>query len=141
MLLIAANEMNIQALLANECTVALTGGVNVITSPTLYQNLAAANFLSPTGSSKAFDASADGYCRGEGAGIVILKRMSQAVLDGDFVYGVIAGSGITQGSNCTPIMVPDSSSQISLYSKCLLMAGIAPGEVTYVEAHGTGKLQ
>ncbi|KAI0379432.1 hypothetical protein F5Y04DRAFT_290317 [Hypomontagnella monticulosa] len=127
-----------QALLNNECSMALTGGVNVITGPTLYQNLAAASFLSPSGSSKAFDAAADGYCRGEGAGIVVLKRLSEALADGDLVFGVIAGSAVNQGSNCSPITVPHSESQTKLYRQALSRASITPEEVAYVEAHGTG---
>ena len=117
---------------------ALAGGVNVITSPNLYQNLSAASFLNPSGSSRAFDASANGYCRGEGAGILVLKPLSQAVADGDFVLGVIAGSAVNQGSNCSPITVPDSQSQRTLYKQALSIGGIEPNEVSYVEAHGTG---
>jgi acyl transferase domain-containing protein len=128
-----------QALQTKECSIALAGGVNVITSPALFQNLAAASFLSPTGSSKAFDASANGYCRGEGAGLVVLKPLARAIADGDSVLGVIAGSAVNQGSNCSPITVPDSNSQSSLYRKALSIAGIDPAEVTYVEAHGTGR--
>jgi acyl transferase domain-containing protein len=120
--------------------VALAGGVNVITSPNLYQNLMGASFLSPTGSSKAFDASADGYCRGEGAGIVLLKPLSKAVLEGDTILGVIAGSAVNQGSNCSPITVPVSQSQSSLYEQAMSRGGIKPKDVTFVEAHGTGTL-
>jgi acyl transferase domain-containing protein len=118
---------------------ALAGGVNVITSPNLYQNLSAASFLSPTGSSKAFDASANGYCRGEGAGILVLKPLSRAITDGDFIVGAVAGSAVNQGSNCSPITVPDSDSQSALYGQALSLGGIEPKDVTYVEAHGTGK--
>lgn len=118
---------------------AVAGGVNVITSPTLYQNLAAASFLSPTGSSKAFDASADGYCRGEGCGILVLKPLSRAVAEGDDVLAVISGTAVNQGANCSPITVPHSESQKALYTKALALGGIDPAEVTYVEAHGTGE--
>jgi acyl transferase domain-containing protein len=112
--------------------------VNVITSPNLYQNLTAGNFLNPTGSSKAFDATANGYCRGEGAGLLLLKPLSRAVADGDFILGVISGSAINQGSNCSSITVPDSNSQSSLYKQALSLGGIQPKDVTFVEAHGTG---
>ncbi|KAI1206386.1 ketoacyl-synt-domain-containing protein [Annulohypoxylon truncatum] len=127
-----------KALLGGECTMALAGGVNVITSPTLHQNLAGASFLNPNGSSRAFDTMAGGYCRGEGAGILVLKPLSRAVADGDTVMGVIAASAVNQGSNCSPITVPDSRSQSSLYERVLTTARIKPAEVTYVEAHGTG---
>ena len=129
----------LQALQTNECSMAIAGGVNVMTSPALFQNLAAATFLSPTGESKAFDASANGYCRGEGAGLVVLKPLHRAVADGDTVLGVIAGSAVNQGSNCTPITVPVSQSQNSLYRQALLASGADPTEVSYVEAHGTGE--
>lgn len=118
---------------------AVAGGVNVMTSPALFQNLAAASFLSPTGASRAFDADANGYCRGEGAGLVVLKPLERAITDGDFVLGVIAGSAVNQGSNCTPITVPASESQSSLYHQALLNSGVDPLEVSYVEAHGTGE--
>lgn len=123
----------------NECSMAIAGGVNVITSPALYQNLAAASFLSPTGASKAFDADANGYCRGEGAGIVVLKLLSRAIADQDDILGVIKGTAVNQGSNCTPITVPHSDSQSSLYQQVLSLGNVQARDVTYVEAHGTGK--
>lgn len=123
----------------NECSMAIAGGVNIITSPALYQNLAAASFLSPTGASKAFDANANGYCRGEGAGIVVLKLLSRAIADGDDILGVIKGTAVNQGSNSTPITVPHSDSQISLYQRVLFLGNLQARDVTYVEAHGTGK--
>ena len=118
---------------------AVAGGVNIMTSPALFQNLAGASFLSPTGASKAFDADANGYCRGEGAGLVVLKPLERAIADGDSVLGVIAGSAVNQGSNCTPITVPVSESQSSLYRRALSASGVDPTEVSYVEAHGTGE--
>ncbi|KAI1407361.1 ketoacyl-synt-domain-containing protein [Hypoxylon sp. FL1857] len=127
-----------KALLGGECSMALAGGVNVITSPTLHQNLAGGGFLNPNGSSKAFDTMAGGYCRGEGAGILVLKPLSRAKADGDTILGVIAASAVNQGSNCSPITVPDSRSQSSLYERVLSTARIKPSDVTYVEAHGTG---
>ncbi|KAL8636935.1 MAG: hypothetical protein Q9228_005733 [Teloschistes exilis] len=127
-----------RAIQAGECSIAVAGGVNVMTSPKLFQNLAAGGFLNPTGASKAFDASANGYCRGEGAGVVVLKPMAQAMADGDSILGVIAGSAVNQGSNCSPITVPVTESQSYLYQKALAAAGISASEVTYVEAHGTG---
>jgi acyl transferase domain-containing protein len=110
----------------------------MITSPTFYQNLAAASFLSPSGASKAFDADADGYCRGEGAGMLVLKPLDRAMADGDRIIGTIVGSAVNQNSSCTPITVPDSSSQSDLYLRALAGGGISPSDVTYVEAHGTG---
>ncbi len=105
----------------------------------MFQNLAGASFLSPTGASKAFDASADGYCRGEGAGILVLKRLSAALADGDLVLGVIAGSAVNQGDNCSAIQVPHSGSQHKLYRQALSRGAVNASDVTYVEAHGTGE--
>lgn len=118
---------------------ALAGGVNIITSPSLHQNLSAASFLNTSGSSRAFDAGANGYCRGEGAGILVLKTLSRAIADGDAVLGVIAASAVNQGVNHSNITVPDSQSQSSLYERVLSTARIEAKEITYVEAHGTGK--
>ncbi|KAL8662082.1 MAG: hypothetical protein Q9202_005056 [Teloschistes flavicans] len=109
-----------------------------MTSPKLFQNLSAGGFLNPTGASKAFDAKANGYCRGEGAGIVVLKPLERAIADHDFVLGVIGGSAVNQGSNCTPITVPVTQSQSALYRQALSCANIKPQEISYVEAHGTG---
>lgn len=117
---------------------ALTGGVNVITSPNLYQNLSAASFLNPNGPSRAFDGASGGYCRGEGVGILVLKSLSRAIDDGDTVLGVIAASAVNQSSNYSSITVPDSQSQSSLYTRALSIGRIEPKDVTYVEAHGTG---
>lgn len=117
---------------------ALAGGVNVITSPALFQNLAAASFLSPTGASKAFDVSANGYCRGEGVGLVMLKPLARALADGDSILAAITGSAVNQGANCSPITVPVPESQSTLYRKALSISGTNPKEVSYVEAHGTG---
>lgn len=112
--------------------------MNILTNPRVYQNLAAASFLSPTGACKPFDASADGYCRGEGAGLVVLRPLQDATDNGDPILAVIAGSSVNQGSNNSPITVPDSNSQRTLYHKALSLSGFEPEEVTYVEAHGTG---
>ena len=127
-----------KAIATGECSQALAGGVSLYTSPYFYQNLAAASFLSPTGPTKPFDAKADGYCRGEGVGLVLLKRLSAALTDGDMVLGVVAGSAVNQNSNVTSITVPYSPSQIDLYKKVASLAGIDATDVSYVEAHGTG---
>lgn len=127
-----------KALEAGDCSRAVAGGVSLYTNPNFYQNLAAASFLSPTGPTKPFDAKGDGYCRGEGAGLVVLKRLADAIADGDTVMGVISGIAVNQNMNCTNITVPHGGSQMVLYEKVALLAGINPEEVTFVEAHGTG---
>jgi 3-oxoacyl-(acyl-carrier-protein) synthase len=128
-----------RAIQAGECSRAIAGGTNVFTSPYDYQNLAAAGFLSPSGGCKPFDASADGYCRGEGVAAVVLKSLSSAIEEGDNILGVIVGSAVNQNYNDAHITVPCSSSQTTVYNKVLKMANAPSSSVTYVEAHGTGK--
>ena len=126
------------ALRTGQCSQALAGGVTLMTSPYLYENFSAAHFLSPTGGSKSFSADADGYCRGEGGGLVVLKRLSDALRDNDHIISVIAGSAVNQNDNCVPITVPHTSSQGNLYERVAGQAGVTPNKVTFVEAHGTG---
>ena len=127
-----------RAIWSGECSRAIAGGTNVFTSPFDYQNLRAAGLLSPSGQCKPFDASADGYCRGEGVGVVVLKPLAAAMQENDNILGVIVGSAANQNQNCSHITVPHSRSQVQLYQKVMELAGIEPESVTYVEAHGTG---
>ncbi|KAI0455410.1 BcPKS19, polyketide synthase [Xylaria acuta] len=127
-----------RAIWSGECSRAIAGGTNVISSPFDYQNLHAAGFLSPSGQCKPFDAAADGYCRGEGVGVVILKKLADAIKDNDNILGVIVGSAANQNHNCSHITVPHSGSQASLYQKVMGLGGVKPELVSYVEAHGTG---
>jgi acyl transferase domain-containing protein len=94
--------------------------------------------LSSTGQCKLFDKPADGYCRAEGAGLVILKLLSQAVSDGDDVLGVIPGIATNQGGLSPSITIPHSVAQVKLYKNILSQANIKPDQITYVEAHGPG---
>ena len=127
-----------RSLQGDECSQAVAGGINLFTTPYFYENLVAASFLSPTGQTKPFDAKADGYCRGEGAGLVVMKKLSTAIADGDTVMGVISASRINQNSNAVGITVPHSPSQAALYTRAVNIAGVDPKTVSYVEAHGTG---
>lgn len=131
-------HMACRAILGGECTSALAGGVNVMTNPLWFQNLAGASFLSPTGACKPFDAKADGYCRGEGIAAVFLKKMSQAVVDGDVILGCIPATAVYQNENCTPIFVPNSPSLSTLFGDVTRNGGLDPRQVTVIEAHGTG---
>ncbi|KAL2844378.1 hypothetical protein BJY01DRAFT_248203 [Aspergillus pseudoustus] len=126
------------AILAGNCYSAVAGGVSLFTSPYFFQNLSGASFLSATGPTKSFDADADGYCRGEGVGLVVLKKLSDALADNDNIQGVILSTAVAQSSNLVPITVPYSPSQTSLYRRVLKQAKVSPEEVTYLEAHGTG---
>jgi acyl transferase domain-containing protein/acyl carrier protein/SAM-dependent methyltransferase len=127
-----------KAIQLGSCYSAVAGGVSIFTSPYFFQNLSAASFLSATGATKSFDADADGYCRGEGVGLVVLKKLAHAVADRDHILGVISSTAVKQSSNIVPITVPYSPSQTALYRKVLALADVAPEEVTYLEAHGTG---
>lgn len=127
-----------KAVQMGECRMALAGGVNVITGVNNYLDLAKAGFLSPTGQCKPFDASADGYCRAEGAGLVVLKKLQDAIKDGDSIWGVIPGIATNQGGLSSSITVPSPTAQQKLYRKVLQQSGLQKDQVTYVEAHGTG---
>ncbi|KAL4961062.1 uncharacterized protein BDV14DRAFT_204062 [Aspergillus stella-maris] len=127
-----------KAILSGECDASLAGGVNVMTSPEWYQNLDGASFLSPTGQCKPFDAAADGYCRGEGAGAVFLKRLSTAVQDGDQILGVIRGTSVNQNENCSAITAPSLRSLANVFNGVIRKARVDPKQISVVEAHGTG---
>jgi acyl transferase domain-containing protein/acyl carrier protein/SAM-dependent methyltransferase/NAD(P)-dependent dehydrogenase (short-subunit alcohol dehydrogenase family) len=127
-----------QAILSGECSAAMAGGTNIITGPEWYQNLDGASFLSPTGQCKPFDDKADGYCRGEGAGVVFLKKLSAAIEDGNQVFGVINATAVLQNENCSVITAPSGNSLADLFSAVTRKAGLDPRQISVVEAHGTG---
>ncbi|KAI1160776.1 hypothetical protein F5B18DRAFT_631325 [Nemania serpens] len=131
-------HMACRAILSGECSAALAGGANIMTNSLWFENLAAASFLSPTGQCKPFDHRADGYCRGEGFAAVVLKKMSQAIADGDQILGTISSSAVYQNQNCTPVFVPNSPSLSDLFKDVVSQAQLTAQQVTVVEAHGTG---
>ncbi|MGR8007756.1 type I polyketide synthase [Streptomyces hypolithicus] len=121
-----------------EVPVALAGGVMLMAGPGLTTVLDIAGAISPDGRSKAFDEAADGYGRGEGCGIVVLKRLADARRDGDRVIALVRGTAVHQDGRTDGIMAPSPTAQAHLLRKAYEAAGVAPGEVDYVEAHGTG---
>jgi acyl transferase domain-containing protein len=127
-----------QSLRSKECSLALAGGVNLMLAPEPTIFLSKAQALSPDGRCKTFDASADGYGRGEGCGMVVLKRLSDALADGDNVYAVIRGSAVNHDGQSSGLTVPNGQAQQAVIREALARAGVAPHEVNYVEAHGTG---
>lgn len=127
-----------KAINLGDCSTAIAGGASIFTSPYFFQNLAAASFLSPTGATKPFDINADGYCRGEGVGLVVLRKLSTAVANKDNILSVISATAVNQNSNLTSITIPHSPSQVKLFRKVIAQAGIKPTDVSFVEAHGTG---
>jgi acyl transferase domain-containing protein/acyl carrier protein len=127
-----------QSLRARECDVALSAGVNLIYGPETFINFSKAHMLSPDGRCKTFDAAADGYARGEGGGLVVLKRLSDAVRDGDRIWAVIRGSAVNQDGPSGGLTVPNGPAQTRVIRQALDAGGIKPAQVAYVEAHGTG---
>lgn len=135
---LVAIHLACQSLWNGECELALAGGVNVMTSPEYAIAESKGGFLSPDGHSKAFDARANGYARGEGAGIAVLKPLSAALADGDPIYAVIRGTAVNQDGHTSGITVPRLEAQVALMQDAYQRAGVSPGKVHYVEAHGTG---
>ncbi|MEV0176596.1 thioester reductase domain-containing protein [Streptomyces sp. NPDC050803] len=127
-----------QDLRTGECDMALAGGVNLMLAPYGFVMMSKFGGLSPDGRCKTFDASANGYVRGEGAGVVVLKRWSDAQRDGDPVLALVRGSAVNHDGRSSGLTVPNPAAQQGVIRGALEQAGIAPGDVDYVEAHGTG---
>ncbi|MHA3024315.1 type I polyketide synthase [Mycobacterium sp. BMJ-28] len=135
---LVALHLAAQALWNGDCTLALAGGVNVMLAPNMTIAESKGGFLSPDGRCKTFDSSANGYARGEGAGIVVLKPLSHAQRDGDPIYALVRGTAVTQDGHTNGITVPNGASQEAAMRTAYARAGVAPSDVQYVEAHGTG---
>ncbi len=135
---LVALHMACTALDSGDCETALAGGVNLMLQPGTFISMCKGGFLAKDGRSKSFGASADGYGRGEGAGMVVLKRLADAERDGDRVYAVVKATGANQDGRTTAITVPNAEAQEALARTVTRRAGIDPALVTYVEAHGTG---
>lgn len=127
-----------QSLRCGESDMALAGGVNVMLRPDFPILMSKGHFLSHHGECHAFDETAAGYARGEGAGIFLLKRLEDAVAAGDQIHAVISGTGVNQDGHTDGISLPNSNAQEELIRQVCHNAGINPGEIDYVEAHGTG---
>ncbi|WP_324192085.1 type I polyketide synthase [Nocardia puris] len=121
-----------------DCRMALAGGVTMMLQPETFVMMCKGGFLAADGRSKSFAAAADGYGRGEGAGMVVLRRLDDALRDGDRIYAVVEATGTNQDGRTTAITVPNSDSQEDLARTVLARSGIAAHQVSYVEAHGTG---
>ncbi|WP_127530132.1 SDR family NAD(P)-dependent oxidoreductase [Paenibacillus kobensis] len=128
----------VEAIRNGGCEMAIAGGVNMIFSPNLYIYESQSGMLSPDGMCKTFDAAANGYVRGEGAGAVLLKPLSRAVEDGDHIYAVIRGTAINHGGRASSVTAPNSGAQADLIVEAYAQAGIDPATVSYIETHGTG---
>jgi acyl transferase domain-containing protein len=135
---LVAIHLACQALRSRECEIALAGGVNVILAPETTISFCKTRMLSPTGCCKTFDASADGYVRGEGCGMIVLKRLPDALRDNDNILAVIKGSAVNQDGRSSSLTAPNGLAQRAVVRQALDCAGIDPRQVDYVEAHGTG---
>jgi len=127
-----------QSLRSGDCDLALAGGVNALLTPDQFITAAKARMLSADGRCKTFDARADGYGRGEGCGVVVLRRLSDAVSRGDRILAVIRASVVNQDGPSSGLTVPNKLAQEALIREALARAGVPPASVGYVEAHGTG---
>ena len=127
-----------QALQSGDCDLALAGGVNVLLSPATSIATSRARMLAPDGRCKTFDAAADGYVRGEGCGVLVLKRLSEAERDGDRIQAVIRASAVNQDGASGGLTVPNGGAQQRVITAALTRAGVAGSDVDYLEAHGTG---
>lgn len=131
-------HLAVRSLRDGTCRMALAGGANAILSPKTTMVLSRAKMMAPDGRCKPFDAAADGFVRGEGCGMVVLKRISDAVADGDRVLAVIRGSAVNQDGRSNGLTAPNGPSQVSVIRAALADASVSPGQISYVEAHGTG---
>jgi iturin family lipopeptide synthetase A len=135
---LVAVHLACQSLWSGESTLALVGGVHLLLSPGMCVGYAKGGFMAPDGRCKTFDARADGYVRGEGAGVVVLKRLSEARAHDDRLYAVVLGSAVNQDGASNGITAPNPLAQEAVLEAAYRTAGVSPGLVRYVEAHGTG---
>ncbi len=137
---LVAIQLACRSLLSGESTVALAGGVNLILAPELLADFASAGFLASDARCKTFDVSADGYVRGEGAGVVVLKPLARAIADGDPIRAVIRGGAINQDGRSNGLTAPSREAQEAVLRSAYRASGVEPGQIDYIEAHGTGTL-
>ena len=135
---LVAVHLACQSLRSRECSMALAGGVNLILSPENSYAFSKLQFLSPDGRCKTFDAGANGYVRGEGCGIIVLRRLKDAVEAGDPIMAIIRGSAVNQDGATNGLTAPNGLSQQTVVQRALKNAGVEPDQITFVETHGTG---
>lgn len=135
---LVALHMACESIWRGEASMSLAGGVNALIMPDFYVAFSQLGVLSPDGRCKTFDARANGYVRSEGAGMVLLKPMGQAIRDKDPIYAVIRGTALNQDGKTPGMTVPSQQAQETLLNTACQKANIRPNEISYVEAHGTG---
>ncbi|WP_371681563.1 type I polyketide synthase [Streptomyces sp. NBC_01276] len=135
---LTALHLAVEGLRRRECGIALCAGVNTLHNPRSYVILSHAQMLAPDGHCKTFDESADGYARAEGCGVLVLKRLSDAVAAGDRVLALVRGTAIGQDGESAGLSAPNGTAQEAVMRAALANARLEPGDIQYVEAHGTG---
>ncbi|WP_394843017.1 acyltransferase domain-containing protein [Pendulispora brunnea] len=137
---LVAVHLACQSLLTGESELALAGGVNLIFGPDSTLAMSKFGGMAPDGRCKAFDARANGYVRGEGAGVVLLKPLQRALADGDVIHAIIRGSAVNNDGFSNGLTSPSPAAQAEMLGLAYARAGVCPGHVHYVEAHGTGTM-
>ncbi|OJJ48520.1 hypothetical protein ASPZODRAFT_150731 [Penicilliopsis zonata CBS 506.65] len=135
---LAAIHVACNSLWKNDCDTAVAGGVNILTNPDNHAGLDRGHFLSRTGNCNTFDDGADGYCRADGVGTVVLKRLEDAKADNDPILGVIVGAYTNHSAEAVSITRPLAGAQSFIFDKLLNEANFDPKDVSYIEMHGTG---
>ncbi|KAI0401614.1 hypothetical protein F4802DRAFT_618819 [Xylaria palmicola] len=134
----SAIQLAVSSLLSRECDMAIGGGVNLLTAPDLFAGLCRGGFLSTTGGCNTFDDAADGYCRADAIGVVVMKRLSDAIADRDVVHAVLRGAMTNHSAEAVSITHPHAETQQRLFSALLVNLNLTPDDINYVEMHGTG---
>ncbi|KAL4815331.1 conidial yellow pigment biosynthesis polyketide synthase [Aspergillus spinulosporus] len=135
---LAAIHLACNSIWRNDCDTAITGGVNILTNPDNHAGLDRGHFLSRTGNCNTFDDGADGYCRADGVGTVVLKRLEDALADNDPILGVINGAYTNHSAEAVSITRPHVGAQAFIFKKLLNEANVDPKSISYIEMHGTG---
>jgi acyl transferase domain-containing protein/acyl-CoA synthetase (AMP-forming)/AMP-acid ligase II/alpha/beta superfamily hydrolase len=135
---LVAVHMAAQSLAQGDCDQAIAAGVNILLSSSLTETFQQAGMLSPEGRCKTFDADADGYVRGEGCGVIILKPLAAAQRDGDSIWAVIRGSAVNQDGRSNGLTAPNGLAQQVVVRTAIARADLQPEQISYIEAHGTG---
>ena len=128
----------VQAMRSGDCEMAVVGGINTMVTPEAHILFSQAGMLSPDGRCKTFSAGANGYVRGEGVGMLVLKRLSQARRDSNSIYAIVRGTAVNHGGRANSLTAPNTAAQSDLLKTAYQRAGVDPSTVTYIEAHGTG---
>ena len=135
---LVAVHLAAQSLRRSECDFAIAAGVNLILGPSLSLNFSQSGLLSADGKTRAFDKDAAGYTRGEGCGVLIIKRLSDALKDNDSIWAIVRGSATNQDGHSGGLTVPSGSAQEAVIRSAIKNANLSPNDINYVEAHGTG---